>query len=299
MPSDAHEALVAALGGPHAWGAEVFTPEAIALQRAEEAREKRPSVDGVTVTDVDAGGVPAIWVTSLEGPVDRTVLYFHGGAYISFTPDRYVPTLGKISRATQSRCLAIHYRRAPEHPFPAPVDDAVTAYRWLLDQGIDASEIVFAGDSAGGGLVLCALVALRDQHVPLPAGGICVSPWTDLTISGASATSADDPIVSGAQLKLMADVYLAGQNPREPLASPLFADLSGLPPLQVQVGSRESLLDDARRIVERARTAGVDVTYDEYQGVIHMWTLFGPELPESRQAFELMGTFVGAFATGG
>jgi epsilon-lactone hydrolase len=222
----------------------------------------------------------------------RTVVYFHGGGYIWMTPHSHLRVLVAISRVTGARCVGVHYRRAPEHPFPAAVDDAVAAYRWLLDQGSAAGSIAFAGDSAGGGLLLAALVALRDQGIALPAAAVSFSPWTDLTVSGPSAALADDPVVSGNALRMMADAYLGGSDPTSALASPLYADLGGLPPLQIQVGSREALLDDARRFAERARQAGVDVTYVEHPGVIHMWIVFGPEIPESRVAFSLLASFL-------
>ncbi len=188
--------------------------------------------------------------------------------------------------------MGVDYRRAPEHPYPAPVEDLVAAYRGLLDQGVPADRIAFAGDSAGGGLVVAGLVALRDAGDTLPAAAMSISPWTDLAVTGPSADTADDPIVSGNALRMMANLYLDGADPRSPTASPLYAELKGLPPLLVQVGTRESLLDDACRLVDRARDAGVDVTLHEYEDVVHMWVVMGPDIPESLEAFDEAGTFV-------
>jgi monoterpene epsilon-lactone hydrolase len=262
-----------------------------AMREAERSSPLTP-VDGFVLAWTGAGGVPLLSVTPEGRQPVGTVVYFHGGGYLWMTPQTHVPVMVAVSRATGARCVGVHYRRAPEHPFPAAVDDAVTAYRSLLDEGNAPDTMAFVGDSAGGGLVLAALVALRDQGIALPAAAVCFSPWTDLAVGGASADSADDPVVSGDALRMMAGAYLGGSDPTSALASPLYADLTGLPPLQIQVGSRESLLDDARRLAERGRQAGVDVTYIEHPGVIHMWIVFGPEIPESEAAFSLLGAFL-------
>jgi acetyl esterase/lipase len=264
-----------------------------AMRDAEESSPVTP-VEGFALSVIEADGVPLLSVTPEDPEPVSTVVYFHGGGYLWMTPHTHLPVLVAISRATGARCVGVHYRRAPEHRFPAAVEDAVTAYRWLLDQGSAPETIAFAGDSAGGGLLLAALVALRDRGIELPAAAVSFSPWTDLAVTGTSADSADDPVVSGGALRMMARAYLGGGDPKSALASPLYADLTGLPPLQIQVGSRESLLDDARRFADRARQGGVDVTYIEHPGVIHMWIVFGPEIPESKAAFALLGSFLAA-----
>jgi acetyl esterase/lipase len=300
MTSAEHEQMVARViqGG-------LRTPEELpsaeifrAMRDAEQSAPVTP-VDGFTISPVDAAGVPGLLLTPDDHVPVTTVVYLHGGGYLWMTPHDHLPVLVAVSRAAGARCLGVHYRRAPEHRFPAAVTDAVTAYRWLVDQGNAPDTVAFAGDSAGGGLVLATLVALRQQGIELPAAAVCFSPWTDLAVTGASAESADDPVVSGSGLRMMAQAYLGGSDPTSALASPLYADLTGLPPLQIQVGSRESLLDDARRVAEAAREAGVDVTYIEHPGVIHMWIVFGPEIPESTTAFSLLGSFLAAHASGG
>jgi epsilon-lactone hydrolase len=294
LASAAHEAMVARLVAERAaTPATAMTVDLIAATREAAPTEAVP-LEGVTIERVDAGGVPAYWVTPAGVAGPATIVYFHGGGYIWLSAAETLPVAAAIARAAGTRVLSVEYRRAPEHPFPAPVEDAVRAYRWLLEQSVPAGSIVLAGDSAGGGLVIAALLALRDGGVELPAAGAPVSPWTDLTISGDSVETADDPVVPAGLLEFMAEVYLGGAAPTEPTASPLFADLSGLPPLLVQVGTREALLDDSRRFVDRARQAGVDVTLVEHQDVIHMWIVFDPTIPESQDAYRRIGDFVAA-----
>jgi acetyl esterase/lipase len=190
------------------------------------------------------------------------------------------------------RCLAIDYRLAPEHAFPAAVEDASSAYRWLLDQGISASGLVLVGDSAGGGLALGSIVALREAGEALPAAAICLSPLTDLEVTGNSARGGvDDPMVSQDGIVMMAEAYLQGADLRDPRCSPLHADFSDFPPLLIQVGTREILLDDAKRVVARARAAGVEVVLEEGEGLTHVWQLY-PHVPESIDAVERIGRFI-------
>jgi epsilon-lactone hydrolase len=222
------------------------------------------------------------------------VLYLHGGGYVIGSPRSHRHLAAAIGRSAQTRVLLPDYRLAPEHPFPAAVDDAVAAYRWLLDRRIAPSRIVIGGDSAGGGLTVATLLALRDQKVPLPAAGVCISPWVDLTCSGASYTTrkAADPIVKFDGIAMMSKAYLAGQDVKTPLASPLFADLGGLPPLLVQVGDDEVLLDDSVQLVDRAKKAGVDATLDVWPKMVHVWHWFFPMLDEGQAAIDKIGEFV-------
>jgi monoterpene epsilon-lactone hydrolase len=294
MPSPAHEAYVASLPPGGATPEVRPSPQEFVAMRAMEAATPVVTPPGAVVTPVEAGGVPALWVQAAGALPKRTILYLHGGGYIFLTAGRFTPVMAEIAKSADARCLGIDYRRAPEHPFPAPVDDAVAAYRWLLDQGTAPATIALAGDSAGGGLVIAALLAIRDAGLPTPAAGASVSPWTDLRVEGGSAQAADDPVVTGKALKMMADTYLAGADPAHAYASPLYADLAGLPPLHVQVGTREALLDDARRFVARAREQGVDVTSLEHPDVAHMWIFYDVQMPEAQAAFQAIGEFVKA-----
>lgn len=243
---------------------------------------------------VTANGVKAEWVSAPDADPGRAVLYLHGGGYVIGSINTHRSLAARLSRAAKARVLLIDYRLAPEHPFPAAVDDSLAAYKWMLAQGLKPSRIAVAGDSAGGGLTAATLVAIRDAKLPLPAAGALLSPWVDLEGIGESMTSKDsvDPIVHKAGLLEMAKAYLGGKNARTPLASPLYADLTGLPPLLIHVGTSETLLDDASRLAERAKKAGVNVTHEAWEGMIHVWHLFAPMLDEGQQALEKIGAFI-------
>jgi len=247
-----------------------------------------------TFESTDAGGMPAEWVAAPAATAERIILYLHGGGYVVGSINTHRDLAARLSRAAAARVLLIDYRLAPEHPHPAAVEDAVAAYRWLLSTGAAASRIVVAGDSAGGGLTVATLVALRDGGTPLPAAGVCLSPWVDLEGIGESMTAkaAADPMVQRDPLRKMAALYLGGQDPRTPLAAPLYANLSGLSPLLIQVGTAETLLDDSTRLAERARKAGVNVTLEPWEDMIHVFQAFAPILPEGREAIERIGAFV-------
>ncbi len=243
---------------------------------------------------VTANGVKAEWVTAPDADAGRAILYLHGGGYVIGSINTHRALAARLSRAAKARVLVIDYRLAPEHPFPAAVDDSVAAYRWMLAQGLKPSRIAISGDSAGGGLTAATLVAIRDAKLPVPAAGALLSPWVDMEGIGASMTSKDsvDPMVHKDGLLGMAKAYLGGQNPRSPLAAPLYAELAGLPPLLIQVGTSETLLDDASRFAERAKKAGVNVTYEPWENMIHVWQIFAPILDEGQQAIEKIGAFV-------
>jgi phosphinothricin tripeptide acetyl hydrolase len=255
-----------------------------------------PLADDVSATLVDIDGMRAEWVTAAGAGEHRVVLYLHGGGYVIGSPRSHRHLAAAIAGAAATDALLLDYRLAPEHPFPAALDDAVAAYRWLLDQGILAEHIAVAGDSAGGGLTVATLLALRDAHLPRPAAGVCISPWVDLTCSGGSYQSKAgvDPIVRQAGVAEMARAYLGATDPRSPLASPLFADLRGLPPLLIHVGSDEVLLDDAIGLAERAKAAAVDATLEQWDRMIHVWHWFLPMLDEAQAAVESIGSFVRA-----
>jgi epsilon-lactone hydrolase len=260
----------------------------------EKAEKVFPTPPDVKVERVNAPAAPAEWLRPPSAEPGRVVLYLHGGGYVIGSPRSHRHLAAAIATAAGASALLLDYRLAPEHPYPAAVEDATAAYRWLLDQAIAPERIVIAGDSAGGGLTVATLLALREARVPLPAGGVCISPWVDLTCGSASyATKADaDPIVRRAGVEQMAQAYLGATPPRTPLASPLFADLRGLPPLLIHVGSDEVLLDDAVQLAERARAAGVDASIEVYERMIHVWHWFLPMLDEAQTAVDAIGRFV-------
>lgn len=250
--------------------------------------------EGASFTVVDANGARAEWTVADGARDDVAIVYLHGGGYVMGSLDTHRNLCARLSRTARARVLSVDYRLGPEHPFPAAVDDAVAAVRFVRAGGVAPGRTVVAGDSAGGGLTIATLLALRDAGDPAPAAGLCISPWTDLALTGDSMTTkaADDPMVRGADLRLMADAYLAGRDPQTPLASPLYADLSGLPALLVQVGSAEILLDDARRVVERAQAAGVDAHLRVWDDMVHVWHAFADILPEGRAAVDEMAGFL-------
>jgi len=268
----------------------------VAERRAQYERAEKvfPTPAEVKVERVTAPAVPAEWLRPPGAVAGRVVLYLHGGGYVIGSPRSHRHLAAAIATAGQASALLLDYRLAPEHPYPAAVDDATAAYRWLLDQGIAPGRIVIAGDSAGGGLTVATLLALRDARLPRPAGGVCISPWVDLTCGGASyRTKAEaDPIVKEASVGEMARAYLGAMPPRTPLASPLFADLRSLPPLLVQVGSDEVLLDDAVQLADRAKAAGVDATLEVWDRMIHVWHWFLPMLDEAQDAIDGIGRFI-------
>jgi monoterpene epsilon-lactone hydrolase len=255
-----------------------------------------PADPDIKCEPVTVGSVPAEWVTAPTADSSRLLLYFHGGGYVMGSINTHRGLAGRISLAAQARVLVIDYRLAPEHPFPAAVDDSVAAYRWLLAQSVATAKISVAGDSAGGGLAVATLVAIRAQKLPMPGAGVCLSPWVDLEGIGESMTTkaAEDPMLQKSGLLTMAKHSLGGRDARTPLASPLYADLAGLPPLLIQVGTSETLLDDSTRLAERAHRAGVRVTYESYQKMIHVFQLFAPILGEGKQAIDKIGEFVRA-----
>jgi len=262
--------------------------------RLEELSTISPVPPGTTHVAVEAGGVPCEWVDSPEGGREGALLYLHGGGYTIGSVRSHRHLVAYLAGATGLRALSVDYRLAPEHPFPAAVDDATVAYRWLVASGVPPARIVVGGDSAGGGLTVATLVALRDAGDRLPAAAVCLSPWVDLEGIGASMTTKQDvdPMVERHGLLRAAQAYLGGADPRAPLAAPLYADLRGLPPLLIQVGTAETLLDDSVRLAERARAAGVDVVLEPWEDMIHVWQAFVPLLPEAEQAIARIGSWV-------
>jgi acetyl esterase/lipase len=264
--------------------------------RYEKLAERLGGAPDAACEKVDAGGVPAEWVAAPGIDAQRAVLYLHGGGYAIGSIKTHRRLAYDISAASSARVLVIDYRLAPEHPFPAAVDDAATAWRWLLAQGFAPGRLAIAGDSAGGGLTIATLVNLRDQKLPLPACAVAISPWIDLEGSGSSAVTraAQDPMVQKAGLTWMAGLYLNGKDAKTPLAAPLHADLKGLPPVLVQVGTAEVLLDDATRLAEKLHGAGGEVKLAIWPNMLHVFPFFAPMLSEGRDGCVEIGNYIRA-----
>lgn len=266
-------------------------------EQFEMMAARMPLAEGVTCSAVDAGGVPAEWVdppgVAAAAP---TLLYFHGGGYGMGSLNTIRALVSQLAVATSARVLSVGYRLAPEHPWPAAIDDAVAAYGSLLQSGVEPSSVAFGGDSAGGGLTVAALLAARERGLPMPAAGVCISPWADLTLSSPSLdrNEATDPEVNRATLVRWAELYLGGADPKNPLVSPVFGDLRGLPPLLIQAGTAEAIEDDAVRLAMAAQAAGVAVTLELYEDMIHVWHAFAPRLPEATATIERLAAWLQA-----
>jgi len=264
-------------------------------RRAMEAVAFRAAPD-VAVEVVAVGGCGAEWLRTGELTTEKAILYCHGGGYVMGSPNTHRSLGGEISRAANAAVLMLDYRLAPEAPFPAAVDDAVAAYEWLLAGGYSPESLAIAGDSAGGGLTVATLLALREKGAPMPAAAVCISPWSDLTCTNDSYRSRAeaDPMVDADSIAEMARHYLQGVDPANPLASPNLADLQGLPPLLIHVGRDEVLLDDAVKLHERAEAAGIDATLEIRDDMVHVWHAFHPVLREGRDGIERVGGFLSA-----
>ncbi|MGG3564670.1 alpha/beta hydrolase [Neobacillus rhizosphaerae] len=271
------------------------SPEAnieTARQGLEALSALTPVAQDITVEKVEIEGIPAEWVNAPNAMEDRVFLYLHGGAYIMGSCNTHRYLASKLSRSTAARVLVPEYRLAPEHPFPAAIEDAVRVYRWLLNSGVSSKNIVIGGDSAGGGLTLATLLSLKDAGDPLPALAVLLSPWTDMEGTGESmVTRAEaDPWLSPDATRLTPALYIRDLDPRHPLVSPIYADLTGLPSLLVHVGNDEILLSDAARLVDRARAAGVEVNFKVWDDMWHVFQTFA--IPEGQQAIDEIGEFV-------
>jgi acetyl esterase/lipase len=236
--------------------------------------------------------------------MDRVIFYLHGGAYNAGSTRSHRALAGNIAYASRGRALTVDYRLAPEHPYPAALEDARAAYQWLIGSGVSSERITMAGDSAGGGLTIALLVALREHGLPMPASAVVVSPWTDLSARSAAngccgirgdswrTNVRTDHVINGSKLCTAAGLYLGSAHPRTPLISPLYANLSGLPPLLIHVGSDEVLLSDSLHLAEHARRAGVETTLEIWEGMQHVWHFAARFMPEARKAIERIGVFV-------
>jgi monoterpene epsilon-lactone hydrolase len=258
-----------------------------------------PIPDGTVVTPIAAGGPRGEWVAAagVSATEPRTLFYIHGGGFTAGSAAAYRGLSSHLSAATGCRVLAVDYRWAPEEPFPAALDDCVAGYRWLVDAGgARPRNVVLAGDSAGGNLVAAMLLALKEGGDALPAAGVCISPIFDLALTGDSVTTraARDPLILASSLQACSTAYRGNADPRHPLMSPLYGDLSGLPPLLLQCGSEEMLRDDSVRLAAKAKAAGVDVTFEEWDEMVHVWHLFADRLADGRKALARVGEFVRA-----
>jgi epsilon-lactone hydrolase len=256
----------------------------------------QPLPSELTVTPATLGGVPVAEITIAGIEPRHVVLYFHGGVYVLGDAFQAADLASQVGRRTSAKVFSVDYRLAPEHPFPAAVDDALAAYEALLRDGTAPADIVFAGESAGGGLAIATLVNARDHGLPLPAAAFVMSPYADLTLAGATLDTkgAADPLLSRESLASRVPDYTAGQDPALGLISPIFADLTGLPSLIIQAGTHEVLLDDAIRLARQAATADVDVTLDITAGVPHVFQTFYPMIDEAGAALDRAGQLLSA-----
>jgi monoterpene epsilon-lactone hydrolase len=280
-----------------------FPPSSDVNEQRRQLRDllsAQPLPAEVTVTRAVLGGVPTAEIT-VDGVEPRhVVLYFHGGVYVMGDAFLAADLASQVGRRTQAKVISVDYRLAPEHPYPAAVDDALAAYQALLDGGTDPTRIAFAGESAGGGLAVATLVNARDHGLPRPAAAFAMSPYADLTLAGTTMETKRkaDPLLSPESLAARVPDYTSGQDAALGLISPIFADLTGLPPLIIQAGTHEVLLDDAIRLAQRAATADVEVTLDVTPGVPHVFQAYYPILDEAAAALDRAGQLLSAHLTG-
>ncbi|MEI7713976.1 MAG: alpha/beta hydrolase [Rhodospirillales bacterium] len=286
-------------------------PEIVALRaqiaaraRATELPKMRSDYDArglgfglpsdVVVEPVSANGVKAEWTSTPGADATKVILFLHGGGYVIGSLDSHRHLVAECGRAAGCRTLAIDYRMAPEHPFPAAVDDTVAAYRFLLSSGMAAGKITIAGDSAGGGLVVGGILAIRDAGLPLPGCAWCISPWVDMEAKGQSFVdrAETDPTVQRPTIQFMASSYLAGADPKSPTAAPIHGDLRGLPPMLIQVGACETLLDDSIQLARIAGIADVPVDLQIWPEMIHVWHTYHTVLNAGKRAIAAGGAFV-------
>ncbi|TRZ50937.1 alpha/beta hydrolase [bacterium] len=268
-------------------------------QQCEAGNSRMKLPDGISIAPVDIPGVTGIqnrhaeWLFPPDAAKEKVILYTLGGGYVSGSCNDHRVMVAKITAGSGVRTLLFDHRLAPEDPYPAALEDALTAYRWLLAQGVSSSKIAIVGESAGGGLCLATLLALRDQGTPLPAVAVALPPWTDLTCSGESYQKNAKVCLAPAGMATVCSKYYAGENdPRSPRISPLFGDLHGLPPTFICVGSDETMLDDSISYAEKAKAAGVNVTLRVWDGMFHCFPLMAPIFPESTQALDEICTFI-------
>jgi monoterpene epsilon-lactone hydrolase len=264
------------------------------LRSTKTARFMTMVPKGVGIEKLNIDGIPSEWISPSGVKSEKVILHLHGGGYVTGGINSHQMMCVLMAQTLKMSVLLPEYRLAPEHPFPAALDDALKVYRWLLAKGHQPADILLSGDSAGGGLSLALVLSLRDAGEPLPAALLCMSPWTDLALKGGSyiSNARAEAVLQEDALREWAACYFGQEKPEHPLISPLYADFHGFPPLLIQVGSQEILLDDARNLAQKARADGVDVTLKIWEGMWHDWQALGSLIPESRQAFEEFGMFL-------
>jgi len=247
----------------------------------------------VSIEPDSCNDVPCEWVIAPGAHEDKILLHLHGGGYVIGHPNGYRNYNSRVSEAIGAPVLAVDYSLAPEFPFPTAIEDCLNVYKWVLEHGYEPENVAFTGESAGGGLVFATLLAARDEKIPLPAAAVAISPWIDLTNSGASHQFNEqfDPMIGPAVLDMFAAAYINGDDLRNPLASPIFSELAGLPPIYLLVGSTEVLLDDARTLFMKLSRAGVDTTIEVAPNMPHIWPIFAYQIPEGRTAIARMSNF--------
>lgn len=262
----------------------------------EKLMKDFPAQPDVHFQLTNIGKLSATWVHAPGCTRERVILFFHGGGYVSGSFHSHQDLIGRLAKATGCDVLAVDYRLAPEHPFPAALEDALLAYEFLRKQKISPQNIFVAGSSAGGGLTLSLLLKLLERKEVLPRAAICISPWVDLAMTGKSLqTNEGKDLIHAENIKVAASIYLAGHNPKDPLASPLYGNLEGLPPLLIQVGTREVFLDEIEQFAKKAEKSEVLVELQKFDEMIHTWHLFSSMVPEGQKAFEKIGQFVKSF----
>lgn len=294
MASEQARAVHAALRAARRSGAGAVASRQDQLAAAEHVGDTTAEPAGVRFENVVADGVPCQWALPDGAGPGRVLVYFHGGGYCFCSVSSHRKVVGHLAKAAGCRALNVGYRLAPEHPYPAAVTDALAAYRWLLARGADARRVIVGGDSAGGGLAVALLLKLRDEGLPSPAAGVLLSPWADLAMTGQSLTTRAEADVrqDAAGTTWCAQQYLSGHDPRDPYASPLYGDLTGLPPLYIQAGDWDILVDDAHRLAAKARRCGVDVRLDLFPEMPHAHQLWAGTMPEADDAVARVGDYL-------
>jgi len=293
MASDAAEGLRKALKAGPGWGEMPWEAERADHEKVMASFTPRADTTGIERDRALAGEVPVEWMAAAEARSERVVLFFHGGGFTLGSAESHLDLEARLARALEARVLAVDYRLAPEHPYPAAIVDCVYAYRWLLDQGTPPGGVVLTGLSSGGGLVLSTMLVLRDEGLPLPAAGVCLCPLLDMTLGAPSIErNAGKDWLSGESLGMIVETYLAGADAAQPLASPVFADLAGLPPLFLQCGGDELLMDDSVLMADQAAEYDVRSELDVWPEMYHAWQLFAARVPEGGAAIERAADFL-------